>query len=324
MCESAARSARVADLVLAMALVLPACAQGEADTGSSGDDAQTDFDAGDDVSARDAAGPPPSSDDAGDDASTQDGTATDDGSPPSDDAPVTEDAPGDDASGDAPSPADAGADTGIDAPADTGIDAPVDAGPDAPPAGCPCAPQFSCVSGSCTPARRVFVSSAVYDGNLGGHAGADAKCQSLATAARLGGTWMAWVSDASSSPSQRFTKASVGYRLVSGTPVAANWAALTGGASLLAAIDLTETGASLATADKVTSRVWTATGPGGALDVASCTNFASNAASVIGEVGHCTFTGTAPTPDGGQPTSWTAAYAKEPCNLTHHLYCFEQ
>jgi hypothetical protein len=333
--ESAARSARIVVLVLAM--IAPGCAQGQADSsGSPGDDAQSEIDAPGDVSTRDTAQPPTSDDagddtgndtgddtgnDAGDDTSAQDAVTPGDDSAPAPDSSSAADAPaGDDGQSDATAPAEAGADAGVDAPSD----APSDAATEAPPAGCPCAPQFSCVSGACTPARRVFVSSAVYDGNLGGHAGADAKCNALAGAAHLGGAWMAWVSDATSSPAQRFAKASVGYRLLDGTLIAANWAALTGGASLQSPIDLTETGVSLATADKVSSRTWTATSPRGSFDVASCANFGSNATTQTGEVGHCTFTGTAPTPDGGQPTNWTASFAAEPCNVTHHLYCFEQ
>ena len=43
--------------------------------------------------------------------------------------------------------------------------------------------------------KRAFVTSAVYNGNLGGLAGADAKCQSQAAGAGLGGTWKALLSD---------------------------------------------------------------------------------------------------------------------------------
>jgi hypothetical protein len=42
---------------------------------------------------------------------------------------------------------------------------------------------------------RVFVSSETYTGNLGGRTGADAKCQSLAEVAEIGGTWVAILSD---------------------------------------------------------------------------------------------------------------------------------
>lgn len=42
---------------------------------------------------------------------------------------------------------------------------------------------------------RVFVTSTSYNGNLGGFAGADAKCNAAAADANLGGTWRAWLSD---------------------------------------------------------------------------------------------------------------------------------
>lgn len=50
----------------------------------------------------------------------------------------------------------------------------------------------------------VFVTSTTYDGNLGGLSGADDKCQARAEAVNLPGTYMAWISDSSGSPSSRF------------------------------------------------------------------------------------------------------------------------
>lgn len=43
--------------------------------------------------------------------------------------------------------------------------------------------------------KRIFVTSIGYDGNLGGEAGADAKCQTRADAANRGGTFKAWLLD---------------------------------------------------------------------------------------------------------------------------------
>jgi hypothetical protein len=160
----------------------------------------------------------------------------------------------------------------------------------------------------------VFVSNETYDGARGGHAGADATCQTLATGAGLGGTWMGWISDSTSSPSQRFSKATVGYFLLDGTSVAASWTDLTTNGPTHA-IDLTETGASLAAASSNASKTWTATLVSGALGTPSCSDFASNASSATGEVGHCTGTGA---------VNWTSAYTTEACNVPNHLYCFEQ
>jgi hypothetical protein len=159
------------------------------------------------------------------------------------------------------------------------------------------------------------VSSKTYDGNLGGHAGADAACQSLADAAGLAGTWMAWLSDGASSPGLRFSRATVPYRLLDGATIAADWATLVAGGTLASPIDRDETGASLAALDAESSKTWSATSNAGAPDTANCGAFASNAGTAKGEVGHCT-----------DPTSgsWTSAYAMEPCSRPHHLYCFEQ
>lgn len=93
---------------------------------------------------------------------------------------------------------------------------------------------------SATSGKRVFVTSALFSGNLGGPTGADAKCQAAADAAKLGGTWMAWVSDASTSPSTRFTNKTGPYQLIDGTLVATSFAGL--GGTLTHAIDLTEKG----------------------------------------------------------------------------------
>ena len=90
-----------------------------------------------------------------------------------------------------------------------------------------------------SPARVVFLSSAVYKGNLGGALGADAKCQSLANASRYAGkTFKAWVSDATTSPSARFTKHGQFVR-PDGVVVAKSWADLTNG-DIAAPIVVTE------------------------------------------------------------------------------------
>jgi hypothetical protein len=167
------------------------------------------------------------------------------------------------------------------------------------------------VGGVCTAAQRVFVSSGTYSGNLGGHAGADTTCQSLATAGSLGGTWMAWVSDSTGSPNRNFTKATMGYRLLDGALVAANFTALTGG-TLSHAIDIDQTGASLASATGTAAFTWTATSTGGMSMGDSCTQFTSSSAT--GQVGSCTSTS----------GTWTNASTTEACSATHHLYCFEQ
>lgn len=76
--------------------------------------------------------------------------------------------------------------------------------------------------------KIVFVSSVAYTGNLGGLDGADAKCTALAAAANLSGTFRAWLSDSTGSPSTRFTQPTVDYVFADGTTVFAHgWTDLT-------------------------------------------------------------------------------------------------
>jgi len=54
-----------------------------------------------------------------------------------------------------------------------------------------------CVKDSATfsQGKKIFVTSVGYNGNLGGEAGADEKCQARASAAKLDGTYKAWLLD---------------------------------------------------------------------------------------------------------------------------------
>jgi len=78
--------------------------------------------------------------------------------------------------------------------------------------------------------KTVFISSLLYNGNLGGLAGADEKCNTLTRAARLKGTFKAWLSDTKESPTTRFTvQPSYVYSLTDGSLIANNCADLTDG-----------------------------------------------------------------------------------------------
>jgi cysteine-rich repeat protein len=102
-------------------------------------------------------------------------------------------------------------------------------------------------SATCQKETRIaFVSSKVYNGNLGGLAGADAKCQALAQAVGLPGTYMAWLSSSTASPSTRFNHFGGSYVTVTGMEVAGSWTQLTGGYPL-EAINVTELGGSAPT-----------------------------------------------------------------------------
>ncbi len=94
-------------------------------------------------------------------------------------------------------------------------------------------------SSACRLYRQVFVTSQVFTGDLGGLDGADAKCQAAAQAVDLTGTYRAWLSSADASPSDRFVKTTIPYRLLNGTQVVADWADLTDG-SLAVGINVSE------------------------------------------------------------------------------------
>jgi hypothetical protein len=147
--------------------------------------------------------------------------------------------------------------------------------------GCECASD-SCLTAQKLCAKRVFTTSVRYDGNLGGLAGADAKCQARAVAASLPGTYKAWLSDATGSPSTRFTKSTIPYRTVDGTLIANDYADLTDG-TLAAPPDKTETGGAPprttfcgpmgAIPDRI--MVWASTAANGTLQASqgTCTNW---------------------------------------------------
>ena len=104
---------------------------------------------------------------------------------------------------------------------------------------CDDGPLATGCSSSCKLYRRVFVTSQVFTGDLGGLDGADAKCQAAAQAVELSGIYLAWLSSADASPSSRFIKSTIPYRLLNGSDVVANWADLTDG-SLAAGINVSE------------------------------------------------------------------------------------
>ena len=310
-------------VAIALVLALFSCAHSgavENDTGDDAPDDSTDGASQDSTVTNDA--PPPPRDSSTADTSPAADTSTGD-APESDDASdgatleagTDATSPGDASlEGGADARADVGADTSTEAGPDGGTDSGADAGHDGSSNHCAsCGARSVCVSGVCTSAERVFVSSGTYSGNLGGASGANATCQSLATAAGLGGTWMAWVSDSSGSPNRSFTKATIAYRLLDGTSIASNWTALTGG-TLSHAIDVDQTGTSLAGATGSAAMTWTSTATGGTSMGDSCNQFTSSSSSATGQVGSCTGTG----------ATWTNASTTEACSAMHHLYCFEQ
>ena len=163
---------------------------------------------------------------------------------------------------------------------------------------------------ACQDTMVIFVTRAAFQGNFGGLAGADARCQEAARQAGLPGVFRAWLSTAAQPAGARLARKDAPYVLPDGTRVADNFADLTDGA-LAHPIDRTEYG------DAVTSPFLarTATAPDGQALSPACADWTSRRRY-----------------DGGW---WGATDATTPawsrsgvfpgrCDYLAHLYCLEQ
>jgi hypothetical protein len=158
-----------------------------------------------------------------------------------------------------------------------------------------------------------FVSSSSHYGDaLDGLTGADTICQRLATAAGLPGTYLAWISDNTASPSTRFIQATVPYMMPDGTVIATSYQDRTDG-TLAHAIDRTESGG---TRTSVVQQAWTNTlSDGSAAGLSPANSHCGN--WHVGTFGN---TGSTLVADGG----WTAI-GNHPCeDAPRGVYCFQQ
>ncbi|MCY1059607.1 DUF4215 domain-containing protein [Nannocystis sp. SCPEA4] len=160
----------------------------------------------------------------------------------------------------------------------------------------------------CTLPTRVFVTSSTYTGNLGGVAGAMAKCQQRADAAGLGGTWDAWISVPGNVAGGRFPS-NGHYARLDGVEIAQGWLDLRDG-TLDAPINVTEWGVPLGQLD-----VWTGTAINGTALADNCNGWTDGSGSMIGHEGR-----TSATDD-----KWTNSGAAQasPCSTMQRLYCIE-
>jgi hypothetical protein len=149
---------------------------------------------------------------------------------------------------------------------------------------------------------------AASSGNLGGLAGADAICQTAANAVSLGGTFKAWLSDSTGSPSTRFVQGTGPYVRTDGVLIANDWADLTDG-SIAAHITTNAAGGSASAAP------WTGTGGSGTALSSHCNNWTSAAGGASGSNGQAT----------GPLMCWSYCGSSVACSNTNlGLYCFEQ
>ncbi len=162
--------------------------------------------------------------------------------------------------------------------------------------------------GSAPIGGRVFASSATYDGVLGGISGADDRCQALADAAGLGGTFRAWIGDTQGNgPLTNFTRSTVPYTLIGGDVIAQDFDDLVDGA-LAGPITRDENGALIGAA---MTFAWTGTMANGMAGSPCCTDWSSTEAG--GWVGSIIAT----------DDTWSFV-GGSPCTGVARLYCFEQ
>ena len=164
------------------------------------------------------------------------------------------------------------------------------------------------------PDKRVFVSSATYNGNLGGLEGGDAKCQALADAAGIGGSWVAWLSDSTTNAIDRIDDAV--YRHVLAGGVASAGVAISGkddlsDGTLTYRIRYDENG----DLTSLRTRVYTGTDDDGTKMPDTCNEWTTSDSLIVATSGYISST-----------TDWSSSIAigMRYCNSNLPIYCFEK
>jgi len=159
------------------------------------------------------------------------------------------------------------------------------------------------------PVKYLFATSTAYNGNLGGIAGADAKCMAHASNAGLTGTFKAWVSTPSYDAINVVQDACFVYP--DGTVAALGKKAIfnTGG-MMNFSITKNEYSQQLNWGDKA----WTATNNAGTYTGESCNSWTSDSWNTYGHYGWWS----------QGCWSYCSWWGADPCDASYVLYCFEQ
>lgn len=178
---------------------------------------------------------------------------------------------------------------------------------------CDCA-EAGCFADMCV--KTVFVTAEPVAAKLGGVEAADQLCAQQAAAAKLPGTYLAWLSDGGHSPFQRFSKSTVPYVMTDGTQVAADFAALRTDSP--GPIDVNAAGQKVGGADD--AKVWTGTGVDGRADTFNnasnyCTSWSRSVIDDTVIVGLLR--------ERVKAEDWTRAKLV-PCTGDGYLYCVQQ
>jgi hypothetical protein len=154
--------------------------------------------------------------------------------------------------------------------------------------------------------KRVFVTSTGFAGNLNGLAGADAKCTATAAAAGLGGSFVAWLSDATTNAKDRVTGTGPWLRVGTTSVIFPDRASLITGP--LVPVIVTEAGLAA-----TGGSAWTGTKTDGTKATGdNCNNWSSG--------GTAAMTGSVASTSG-----WTESGQFNNClpTTTNRLYCFQ-
>lgn len=173
----------------------------------------------------------------------------------------------------------------------------------------PCDTLQACDAGTCIDARRVFVSSAVQDGDMGGLEAADDICQELADLEGLGGGFQAYLRDADTTIESRLEHATVPYVRLDGVRIANDWTDLRDG-GLAAPLALDE---HRAIHMEMFERAWTGIVPDGLMFEGDCAGW-TNAFEADGAAGEVAAMG----------PSWQGVMFPNLCTFELRLYCIEQ
>jgi hypothetical protein len=177
-----------------------------------------------------------------------------------------------------------------------------------------CRDSNDCVGGevcstanACITVKRVFASSSTHTGNLGGLAGADGICQSLADAEGLSGTFKAWLSSSTVTASSRLTHATIPYYLPNNTKIADDWSDLVDG-TIDNPLNANEAGTTLPS-----FLPWTGATHTGGIATYQCSDWTSSANAQFGSNGSSTRTDLA----------WTLNNTRR-CDTVTRVFCFQQ
>ena len=173
---------------------------------------------------------------------------------------------------------------------------------------------LTAIAGSAYAQKTVFVTSAQFNGNLGGLTGADDKCQAEANGPASivpSGTYLAWLSDGTDSPDTRFTKSSHPYVLPDGTKIAEDYTDLTDG-QILHPINIDPTGKALGL-----RKFWTGTNADGTSSDQLVTCDGWTADPLINFHGRAGVTNL-------KSTLWSTRRARISCARINPLICFQQ